>query len=222
MSDPFPYSAQPAGLRLSDDLRLNEKQERKLRDFTWDRIIGGENDSDEFLEWAIDEFPKRKKKVLRAAFGQLLDARRSQQAAWPPAVATTQLAKAFDELAEIGVLARQNFACCGTCASAEIGGECDDTRAWRGYVYFHAQDAERIPESRETYLGYGAFLEEYLAEADWNALSDQAKDETYAKIVCELMAEATTVLERHDITVEWNHDLGTRILLRNVDWYAQV
>lgn len=222
MSAPFPYYQQPADLRLSDKLGLTEKQERKLRAFTWERILCGIEDSEEFLEWAVDEFPKRKKKVLRAAFDQLLQARRVQQASWPVEVATTSLTRAFDELAEIGVLARQSFACCGTCATAEIWDERDDSRAWRGYVYFHSQDAERIHNTRETYIGYGVFLEEYLREDEWNLLSDQAKDETHARLVRELMAEVSVVLERHQIEVEWDQDLAVRMLLRNVDWFATV
>lgn len=222
MSAPFPYYPQPADLRLSDQLGLTEKQERKLRAFTWEQILCGIEDSEEFLELAVDEFPKRKKKVLRAAFDQLLQARRVQQASWPVEVATTSLTRAFEELADIGVLARQRFACCGTCATAEIWEERDDSQVWRGYVYFHSQDAERIHNTRETYIGYGVFLEEYLGEDEWNLLSEQAKDQTHARLVRELMAEVSVVLERHQIEVEWDQNLAVRMLLRNVDWFATV
>ncbi|MBA3020531.1 hypothetical protein [Propionicimonas sp.] len=222
MIAPSPYYVQPEGLRLSDDLGLSEKQERKLRDFTWNRVILGTTEADEFLEWAVEGFPKRKKKVLKAAFDQVLQARRDQQASWPAEVRTTALDRAFAELRELGILAKPNFSCCGNCANHEIWDERDDSRTWRGYVYFHAQDAERIPEDRETYLGYGVFLDGHLPEAEWEALSDEEKDQTYTQLVREVMGEATEVIERHGIEVAWDQDLGVRILLRNVDWYAAV
>lgn len=216
------YYSQPDTLRLGSKLRLSEEQESSLRNFTWERVVAGENDLDSYLEWAMDEFPKQKKKVLTQAFDAALQARRAQIASWSAEGRSTALMRAFDELADLGIVARGNFACCGNCASSEIGGERDDSRTWRGYVYFHAQDAERIPDERVTYLGYGVFLEAYLPESEWDALSDEAKDATYTRLAQELMAEAFTVFERHGIEVEWNRNLGVRILLKNVDWYLEV
>lgn len=216
------YYSQPEDLRLNADLGLTEKQERKLRDFAWERVVGGESDVDSYLEWAADEFPKRKKKVLAQAFDTVLQARRAQIASWPAAARSTGLMTAFAELADLGIVARGNFSCCGTCGSSEIWEERDDSRTWRGYLYFHSQDAERIPEDRATYVGYGVFLDAYLPESEWDALPDQSKEETYTRLVTELMAEAVPVLERHGVQVEWDGDLGVRILLKNIDWYVEV
>lgn len=185
-------------------------------------MLSGENDLDSYLEWAADEFPKRKKKVLTQAFDTVLQARRAQIASWPATMRPTALMSAFAELADLGIVARGNFSCCGNCASGEIWEERDDSRTWRGYLYFHSQDAERIPEDRATYVGYGVFLDAHLPEAEWNALSDQSKDETYTRLVRELMAEAIAVLERHGVAVEWDGDLAVRILLKNVDWFIEV
>ncbi len=215
------YYSQPDGLRLGAELGLTEKQERKLRNFTWERVVVG-NDLDTYLDWAGDEFPKRKKKVLTQAFDTAFQARRAQVASWPADARSTPLMTAFAELADLGIVARGNFSCCGNCASGEIWEERDDSRTWRGYMYFHSQDADRIPDDRTTYVGYGVFLDAYLPESEWDALSDQAKDETYARLVRELMAEATVVLERHGVEVEWDGSLGVRILLKNVDWYVEV
>ena len=69
------------------------------------------------------------------------------------------LTKAFAELAEIGVVARENFTCCGTWGSTEIWDERDESRQWRGYLYYHSQDADAIIQDGQTYVGYGAFLD---------------------------------------------------------------
>lgn len=216
------YYSQPADLRLSPELALTDEQEGALRAFTWERVVAGEADLDSYLEWACDEFPEQEQQTLSEVFATVSEARRTQIASWPPALRTTALMTAFSELAEIGIVARGNFTCCGTCASSEIWDERDDSRTWRGYVYFHAQDAERIPAERATYLGYGVFLDAYLPKSEWDALSDQAKDDTYTRLVRELMSEATDVFQRHGIEVEWTGDLDVRILVQNVDWYIEV
>ncbi|MCL2090103.1 MAG: cAMP-binding protein [Micrococcales bacterium] len=222
MSASFPYYEQPDGLRLSPSLGLDGEQERELRNYVWEQIVTGVDDADEFCDIAEDEF-ELDEQVLQQAFDQLLTARRAQQEAWPPEVRETALTRAFADLAEIGVIARQAFSCCGTCGSGEIYDERDDSRVWRGYIYFHIQDAERIAESRQTYVGYGAFVESMFSEDEWNALNNTAKDETYLRLVTDLMRnDVTPVLERHGIEVEWDGDLGRRILLKGVDWYADV
>ena len=64
----------------------------------------------------------------------------------------SNLNRAFAALEEEGVIARQNFTCCGTCASAEIWDEIDDSREWKGYIYFHQQDAEASLRAAEPTL----------------------------------------------------------------------
>jgi len=219
---PFAYHIQPAGLRLGPELGLDDEQERELRDTAWEKIITGVADPDEFCALVEGDFDMEDK-VLAQAYEQLLAARREQQRGWPPEVRETALTRAFADLAEIGIVARENFTCCGTCASSEIHDEVDDTRIWRGYVYYHSQDAEWIVEDRSTYIGYGAFLESVMSQDEWNALSDTAKDQTYEHLVIGLMRnEVIPLLERHGIEVEWDGTLVHRILLKGVDWYADV
>lgn len=222
MSVAFLYHEQPDGLRLDLGVSLDGEQERELRNYVWEQIVTGVDEADEFCEIAEDDF-ELDEQVLVQAFDQLLAARRAQQEAWPPEVRETPLTRAFASLAEIGVVAREAFSCCGNCGSGEIYDERDGSRVWRGYIYFHIQDAERIVEDRQTYVGYGAFPDAVLSEAEWSALSDTAKDETYRRLVTDLMRdEVVPVLERHGVEVEWDGDLGRRILLKGVDWYADV
>jgi hypothetical protein len=60
----------------------------------------------------------------------------------------------FRLLRKQGYVARQNFSCCGGCAAGEIGALVKQRDA-RGGVYYHQQDAERLPHGH-VYLGYGA------------------------------------------------------------------
>lgn len=70
-----------------------------------------------------------------------------------------RLRRAFDQLAESGVLARENYLCCQTCAYAaideEIGDAVDRGEAVRGYVLFHSQDTDRAVETGILLLRYG-------------------------------------------------------------------
>jgi len=70
-----------------------------------------------------------------------------------------RLRRAFDQLAQSGVLARENYQCCQTCAYAavdeEIAEAVDRGEAVRGYVLFHSQDTERAVDSGILLLRYG-------------------------------------------------------------------
>ena len=84
-----------------------------------------------------------------------------EQAGWPVLTDFDKLELAFDMLEDEDIIARQNFTCCGTCGSAEIGAEMDDhedmtARPPKGYVFFHQQDTESAVESGSLYISYGA------------------------------------------------------------------
>ncbi|WGX97588.1 DUF6891 domain-containing protein [Nocardioides sp. L-11A] len=212
-----PLNQQPEGFRLPGDLGLPADTETRLRAFLWDGVLtSAEPDlldvwGEEIAAEGIgDEQADR-------AFEAVLAARRAQQASWGPDD-VLPLTSAFAALADAGIVARENFSCCGTCASAEIADERDDSRTWRGYVYYHQQDTESLLSSRSTYVGYGAFLDAFMTEEEWLALSDADKEATYERLTVDLMVgDVLPVLERHGVRVEWNRELGTRILLDDVD-----
>jgi hypothetical protein len=75
---------------------------------------------------------------------------------------TGSLAAAFGELNEMGYIAREDIACCGSCAGYELTilaeEEIDQGRAAesiRGAVFYHRQDARRFALGSEFYIGYG-------------------------------------------------------------------
>ncbi|GAA1505130.1 DUF6891 domain-containing protein [Nocardioides humi] len=217
-----PMNQQPEGFRLPAELGLAPDTEARLRAFLWDQVLTSAEpdildiwDEEIAAEGIGDEQADR-------AFDAVLAARRAQQADWGPDD-VLPLTAAFAALADAGIVARENFSCCGTCASAEIADERDDSRSWRGYVYYHQQDTESLIGSRSTYVGYGAFLDAFMDEQEWLALSDEQKDETYERLTVDLMVgEVIPVLERHGVTVEWNRELHTRILLDDVDTVVRV
>ncbi|GAB3398432.1 hypothetical protein GCM10027515_03630 [Schumannella luteola] len=214
-------NAQPDGFRLPDSLGLDSEAEAELREQAWAVVTRGVDDPFEFVDWAtaselLDE--PRAEQVWQL----VLDARRAQQALWGD-TPRTALTDAFAELETLGVVARQNFSCCGTCASGEIWDERPADRPSRGYVYFHMQDTEQLIESNSTYLGYGAFPDAYLSEAEWNALDEPAQNEFYERTTTALMDEVVTpTLTRHGIQVVWNHRLDTRILIENAEYFEAV
>lgn len=82
------------------------------------------------------------------------------QAKWDVLTDYDRLELAFDQLEDAGIVARQNFTCCGTCGAAEIQAEIEDFefegRTALGYVFFHQQDTERAVEGSGLYFSYGS------------------------------------------------------------------
>lgn len=200
------------------------EQDDYLTQQVWDLVLRGESDPNEYLEYFEDELEDAgiSEPAATEFFTSVIELRRAQQQSWGE-FPQTALSKAFDALAEIGIVARQNFACCGSCGSAEIGDERDESRQWRGYIYFHQQDTDQIFESNTTYVGYGLFLDSYFTDEQWEKLSEAEQAQTYEKLTVELMDnEVIPVLEKHGIAVDWNRDLGTRILLENAEYVVQI
>lgn len=192
----------------------------ELTEQIWGHLITGRDDVDEFIDMYGDDHDLTEDQFT-AAFDALRAARLRQQG--EIGEYTSRTVAAFDELNTHGVVARADFSCCGTCASGEIWDERDDTRHWDGYAYFHQQDTERLVESGETYIGYGAFPPKGFDGDAYDALTDAAKEELYASDVTRLLDDVVfPVFRKHGIEPEWNRDLGTRVLLRNADWYQPI
>lgn len=212
--------APPAGYAVPDHWQLGDDADY-LAEQTWQLALRGENDVEAYLESFAEELEGAAVSDDQAHswFTSVINARRDQQARWGVPVPTTSLDAAFTELAEHGVIARADFTCCGTCGSAEIFDERDDSRVWRGYIFFHTQDTDAIFTERTTYLNYGIFLPAYFEQAEWEAKSDAEAEEAYRVTTLSLMNdEVIPLLRRHGITVDWDGDLATRIRLSDVDF----
>ncbi|MEM7703856.1 MAG: hypothetical protein AAF251_18110 [Pseudomonadota bacterium] len=129
--------------------------------------------------------------------------RTAEMATWPAITDCDRLDEAFADLKASGLLAEQNFWCCGTCALSDInatlkkakksGGEVP-----RGYTFYHEQDTEQAVWGNGVCLNYGA---------------EQRGDAASVAIGREVVA----TLERHGLQPEWDGDLDKRILVP-LDW----
>ncbi|WP_435299118.1 DUF6891 domain-containing protein [Timonella sp. A28] len=215
------YNTLPPELSIPKAWGFDDSDKEYFLEDIWGMVLKGNSDLEEYLEIFHDSFQDVPvtDDELTDYFRSVLALRRAQLQALG-GVPETNLSRAFNDLNNAGIIARADFTCCGTCASAEIGDERDDTQNWRGYVYFHTQDTDSIFESRSTYIGYGAFVDAHYTEQEWDALGKK-QDKAYEQTTLTLMREEVIpVFEKHGITVDWNGSLRTRILLDNVDYVA--
>ncbi|WP_433220191.1 DUF6891 domain-containing protein [Dactylosporangium sp. CS-047395] len=217
------YNDRPAGARFVPE-RIAEPARSDLEREIWDWIVRGYDDPAEFVEY-LDEDERHglTGEEVSAAYERALDARRDQQRAWGPV--RSNLNRAFAELNARGVIARENFSCCGTCASAEILDERDESRHWLGYVWYHQQDTESLAASTDgaVYLGYGVFPPEDFDEAAYERLTDAEREAQYQRDLEQLLDGLVfPVLREHGMAVRWNRRQSTRILLTGAQWYATV
>lgn len=152
------------------------------------------------LEKYVDDpdlLPEADKDQTRAWLASVLDAEfaahLSAQGEGGGPTDAERLTDAFAELGAAGIVARENFECCNTCAHSAMGGEIEAENAERaarglppvhGFVFYHAQDAERL----EAYLGFGAA-----------GAADPGAD---AAVGHEIVA----ALRRHGLEPDWSGD----------------
>ncbi|MFI6236879.1 DUF6891 domain-containing protein [Micromonospora sp. NPDC050784] len=216
------YNDRPAGVRFLTD-RIPEPGRTAVEDELWAWVVRGESDADEFVDF-FDDAEERcgaTDDELTAAHETALAVRREQQREWGEV--RGNLTRAFAELNELGVLARENFSCCGTCASAEIDDERDDSRHWRGFLWYHQQDTESLlaSEDGEVYLGYGVYPPADFDEVAYAGLSEAEQQASYQADLERLLDEvAFPVLRKHGMQVEWNRRQSRRIRVTGAQWYA--
>lgn len=130
-----------------------------------------------------------------------LAAHRAAQASWPETTDCDRLDAAFAELESRGILARQNYWCCGTCGCAAIDEEMSEAGAQaRGYTFYHEQDTESAVEGHGLYLNYGA-----------------ADHEAGPQAAVEIGEEIRGTLEHHGLQVDWDGTVEKRIGVA-LDW----
>ncbi|MFE9805755.1 DUF6891 domain-containing protein [Streptomyces sp. NPDC005548] len=97
--------------------------------------------------------------VSRAQARELVDRlwteRLAEQALWEGVTDPERLTEVFEALDAGGITAREDFTCCRTCGTAEIGAEGGEGA--RGFVYFHSQCTEGAAAGHGLTLLYGGF-----------------------------------------------------------------
>lgn len=178
-----------------------------VRAFIDREVAGGFCDEDEILVSAMEVFAEEMEaSALRTAAQQMLRsalaAHRAAAREWPTHTDCDKLDAAFAALEADGVIARQNFTCCGTCGSAEIWDAIATFETTygpaRGYAFYHVQDTESAVEGGGLYLNYGA-----VEDGEAAALT----------IARDIVAE----LEAHGLQTDWNGSWNQRIGVA-LDW----
>ncbi len=178
-----------------------------LRDHIDREVAAGFRSEDEIIESAVEVLAgDAEPGMLRAAAEQLTQramARHlAEQATWPAVTDCDRLDAAFAELEQHGIVARQDFSCCGTCGAGEIRAEMEDVAATcrpvRGYAFYHMQDTESAVDGYGLYLAYGA------------------TDESESAAVG-VAREIVDVLRAHELAVAWDGTWDKRIQV-SLDW----
>ncbi|WP_433133003.1 DUF6891 domain-containing protein [Micromonospora sp. CA-240977] len=216
------YNDRPEGARFLTD-RIPEAGRRAIEDELWAWIVRGESDADEFVDFFDDDEERcgATDEELVAAYEAASAVRRAQQRGWGEV--RGNLTRAFADLNELGVLARENFSCCGSCASAEIHDERDDSRHWHGYLWYHQQDTESLlaSDDGEVYLGYGAYPPVDFDEVAYAELTEADKQARYQADLERLLDDIVfPVLREHGMRVEWNREQSRRVRVTGAQWYA--
>lgn len=195
--NPPPAAANDVAYDALDDMRSYVR--RDVASGFYDRAQILQNAEDAFEgELDVDVLRKEAAVAVDHALAEYL----ADQSSWPAMTDCDRLDAAFADLEAEGIVARQNFTCCGTCGAAEIWDEAkvlmEMGQPVAGYAFYHMQDTERAVEGDGVYLNYGA--------ADG---SDEAAVAVGHRIVRQL--------ENHGLTTEWNGSVTQRIAL-SLDW----
>lgn len=173
----------------------------EFRSYISREVAAGYASPEEALDIAIDIMSNDVEVALLQELGPKILAEElrlkiEMEAHWPSVTDCDRLDSAFASLESKGVIARQNYSCCGTCGSFEIWEELVSARdagmPVRGYTFFHQQDTESAIEGDFLYLNYGS-----INDGDEDAIS----------IGHEVHAE----LKAHGLDVDWDGDLSKRI-----------
>ena len=178
-----------------------------MKDYTREALARGETVSEaraSSLDIFSGELPDEElASELDALLPALAREREAEMAGWPEITDCDRLDAAFADLRGTGLLAEQNYWCCGTCATSDMGARLKEARKAggdvpRGYTYYHEQDTESAIYGGGLYLAYGA-------EA-------RGKEATLG-----IAREVVTVLERHGFKPDWEGDPDRRIFVP-LDW----
>jgi uncharacterized protein DUF6891 len=180
-------------------------------------VRGGYQSRDEIIE-AIAELAAGEGADLdNAELSKTVDAAivelRAEARTWPRETDNDRLDRAFARLTAAGVIARQDFACCTSCAHAEIWDEVPDPRDWRGYVWFHRQDTERAVVGDGLYLGFGGRDEQSRLQRLFGGRADGTRADAAT-----IGHEIVQALAGEGLSAAWDGKIDRRILVEPFEW----
>lgn len=108
-----------------------------------------------------------------------------------------RIGAAFRALRREGILARQGFLCCQSCAGYAMGERADklaaEGKAPRGWVFYHGQDRDSLRTTGEVYIAFTGYGETTTEE---------------------IGVDAAHQLREFGLEVEWDGTDRTRILVK--------
>lgn len=120
----------------------------------------------------------------------------AEQETWEGITGPERVGRAFEALEARGITARENFTCCRSCGTSEIGAEREDAR---GFVFFHSQGTEGAAAGHGLVLLYGGF--------------DGSADTTAA-----VGREVVAALGEAGLSTEWDGDPARSITVAPLVW----
>ncbi|MGH7169227.1 MAG: DUF6891 domain-containing protein [Gemmataceae bacterium] len=178
----------------------------EIRSFVAQHVAEGFDSAEEIIDSAIECFEVEENEELCRAIAGFTAERMAEhlrsQSQWPKPTDCDRLDWAFEELERSGIVARQNFSCCGNCGHSEIWAEIKQAKEEHpveGYVFYHMQDTESAVEGGYLYLAYGSVEE-----------GEEALTAVGRKLVL--------ALECAGLRTEWNGQADTRIRIVDLDW----
>lgn len=186
---------------------LSEELQAEICDFLRQKVHSGFDDPQDFPASAGEVFSDQAdiseiEAFARPALQDILIDYFAEQRQWPDVTDCDRLDAAFAELESKGIIARQNFWCCGTCGLSAIGEEIAESKASghevRGYTFYHEQDTESAVEGHGLYLYYGA---------------EDGVEAHSLKIAHEIEG----MLQRHGLKTDWDGEFKKRLFVE-LDW----
>ncbi|MFG2315185.1 DUF6891 domain-containing protein [Streptomyces tendae] len=172
--------------RVREQLRCGYDGRGALREIAEDYLVGGE----------YGERPVSKAQARRLVDRLWLE-RLAEQESWGEETTDPdRLTRVFRALDAAGVTARENFACCRGCGTAEMGAEREGAR---GFVFFHRQSTEAAAEGHGLMLHYGGF---------------DGSPETTTAVGHEVVA----AFAGSGLSAQWDGDPGRAITVAPLNW----
>ena len=178
------------------------------------RVAGGFATPNDVLRDVIDYLdtapPKELKPLAKQLVAKQVAARKKDMARWPKVTDCDRLDLAFEELNALGIMARHNWTCCGTCGRSEMPDEFHRLRGTFqhapivGFAFYHQQDTESAADGGGLFIGYGS-TEHLKTEKEYDARS------------VAVGVEVKRVLVENGLKVKWSGKLDDRIFV-DLEW----
>ena len=181
---------------------MNE-YEQEIADEIRIRVWSGFHSLSDVLEMLEDyDDDDADKQMLEEVAKSEFQAKREDEATWPPITDCVRLDAAFDALNQMGIIALHYAGYTMSDGLDEVGvalQEAAEGDKVKGYCFYHAQDVARAVDGDGLWLAYG----------------DLADTASGKRAIGELVK---VELERQGLIVKWDGDEETRIDLPSIVW----